>query len=1250
MKYLSRFIAMLMSAALLLTPCAFAAGNDEDVLSAISHSDTDIGGAALSGRDINFNVPNSYSGTVSLSGTLTFSYDTAKYEYATIVSFKRDSKIVTTLTVEDTVAVDMEVQYRVIGDPDNTYSTTYKLYVARKANVPAVFAGSIDKTIIYPEETVIKFSSSDFTSLYTANDGGALTYIQIIGQSTTVGSLNYSSGANITAANLGNITFTAKAGGTITYQVYAYNSKGQVNNNPVALTIKVDSIGLPTITDSLGKTAKAGDTVTFTAANFTSKATIPGVFNSIKIVPSTASSSTKIGKWYYNGVNFTGERTITAANINLLTFVASAEGVASFDWYVSNELGFSAAKSDSISVGEGSLKPTNYSSSASIINGGTWTFARSHFAYTPTTDTIYYIKITTIPSASDGYLYLTTALTADTTAGYPAIAKDTALKAGAIIPVNYIQYMRMSTKNTSTNKTITFKWTVTKDSVLTSTSWAADTATYTLNIGSPTAISYTSDLNMPATFSATDFSNVFRTASGETLSYVTFTLPTATTGKLYYEYDATTAKGTSVSASTKYYASASPYISYVSFVPATGYTGTATITYKAYAASGNSTTGTVSVSVTNTAGGTFSYSTDKDSPVLFDAKDFISSFKSATDKTLSYVRFTLPTSSQGTLYYNYDLNGNYDYAISSSSRFYAYSADYLSYVSFVPKSGYTGTVSISFTGYSSDGYSYSGKVIVNVVDSPGGVVHYYSGVNVPVKLSANDFADEFISSTGSVLSYVTFKLPTASEGVLYTDYNTYDKTGTKVSASTKYYNSSSPSISSITYAPADGYTGVVTISFTAYSVSGTSYTGKLIMTTGELTAGTVTLTTARNTAVSLSGSSFSTAFARQAGKTLSYVRFSIPSASYGRLYQDYKSSSNTGTSVSSTTNYYVTSTPLISTLTFVPQTGFSGTVTVNYTGYTSSGEYYDGKLKIIVGTSTSYIYYSVESGDVVFFDEDDFNDVFITQTGSTLHYVNFTLPSSSAGRLHYNYVDKNSTGSYVSAGTNYYRTSSPRISNVSFVPASGYSGTVTIGYTAYSSGGTKYSGSIYISVNITDTVTEPVFTDLSGYSWAEDAIEYLYSKGVVNGTGSGRFSPQSDITRGDFIVMLYRGFGFSGSRTSSFDDVQSGLYYYDAIAAAESLGIAQGDGKSFRPNGTLSRQDAMVLVYRTLDVMGKAPSSGSGRLSSFSDGGQVADYAVAAVESLIKAGVIEGSNGRIYPNSSITRAEMSVILYRVLML
>ncbi|CAM4289034.1 S-layer homology domain-containing protein [Paenibacillus typhae] len=176
------------------------------------------------------------------------------------------------------------------------------------------------------------------------------------------------------------------------------------------------------------------------------------------------------------------------------------------------------------------------------------------------------------------------------------------------------------------------------------------------------------------------------------------------------------------------------------------------------------------------------------------------------------------------------------------------------------------------------------------------------------------------------------------------------------------------------------------------------------------------------------------------------------------------------------------------------------------------------------------------------------------------------------------------------------------------------------------------------------------FKDIDGkYSWASEAIDALYAKGVIKGTSETAFSPGKNITRADFVVLLVRALGLEAEAGSNFADVTQGTYYYEALGIARKLGIINGmDGNNFNPKGEVSRQDMMVIAARALRAVNKLSASGSaGDLSSFTDGAKVAKYAVDSVAALIKEEIVQGDGKAINPSGTATRAEAAVIIYRI---
>ena len=177
------------------------------------------------------------------------------------------------------------------------------------------------------------------------------------------------------------------------------------------------------------------------------------------------------------------------------------------------------------------------------------------------------------------------------------------------------------------------------------------------------------------------------------------------------------------------------------------------------------------------------------------------------------------------------------------------------------------------------------------------------------------------------------------------------------------------------------------------------------------------------------------------------------------------------------------------------------------------------------------------------------------------------------------------------------------------------------------------------------------FVDVDqNYSWVVQPVDYLANHKVVSGTANCVYSPEKALSRADFVMMLNRAYDMNDYvGGGSFADVPDGAYYSDAVSAAKNLGIVSGDQNgNFNPGSALTRQDAMVMLRRTLDKTGlKFPGGG---LTAFADASAVSPYAQADVAALADAGIISGANGKLTPKNPVTRAEMAVMLYRAMML
>jgi len=177
------------------------------------------------------------------------------------------------------------------------------------------------------------------------------------------------------------------------------------------------------------------------------------------------------------------------------------------------------------------------------------------------------------------------------------------------------------------------------------------------------------------------------------------------------------------------------------------------------------------------------------------------------------------------------------------------------------------------------------------------------------------------------------------------------------------------------------------------------------------------------------------------------------------------------------------------------------------------------------------------------------------------------------------------------------------------------------------------------------------FNDVTADAWYAPAVSFLAAREITLGTGDGKYSPAAQLTRGEFIVLMMRAYGLAPDTNPADNFTDAGSTYYTGyLAAAKQLGIAAGVGNNmFAPEKELTRQEMSALLYNGLKAIGQLPEDVSGKmLSDFSDAGQVDPWAKDAITMLIRAGVISGSSGKLFPLENTNRAEMAQVLYNLL--
>ena len=180
---------------------------------------------------------------------------------------------------------------------------------------------------------------------------------------------------------------------------------------------------------------------------------------------------------------------------------------------------------------------------------------------------------------------------------------------------------------------------------------------------------------------------------------------------------------------------------------------------------------------------------------------------------------------------------------------------------------------------------------------------------------------------------------------------------------------------------------------------------------------------------------------------------------------------------------------------------------------------------------------------------------------------------------------------------------------------------------------------------------DSTFSDVKTSDWFYDDVRYVCENGLMNGTGSGTFSPKATTTRGMIVTILYRLAGSPAVTASApFADVAPDSYCADAAAWAAETGVAAGiGGGRFAPQRAITRAELAAMLYRFAARQDGGVTNSAAMTAAdtaFSDAAQIPAYATQAVAWAAETGLIRGDAGRFLPQSSAARAQTAAILHR----
>ena len=159
------------------------------------------------------------------------------------------------------------------------------------------------------------------------------------------------------------------------------------------------------------------------------------------------------------------------------------------------------------------------------------------------------------------------------------------------------------------------------------------------------------------------------------------------------------------------------------------------------------------------------------------------------------------------------------------------------------------------------------------------------------------------------------------------------------------------------------------------------------------------------------------------------------------------------------------------------------------------------------------------------------------------------------------------------------------------------------------------------------------FADVSGNAWYASAVNYVVDKGLMNGTGEDKFSPNADTTRGMIVTVLARLDGKSTAGTPWFAAGQRWAMEYE---------ISDGTNMT----GAITREQLVAMLFRYAVKNGLEAVTLSENLTQFTDASNISAWAVSAMQWAVGQGLIQGSNGQLRPQANASRAEVATILMR----
>ena len=192
--------------------------------------------------------------------------------------------------------------------------------------------------------------------------------------------------------------------------------------------------------------------------------------------------------------------------------------------------------------------------------------------------------------------------------------------------------------------------------------------------------------------------------------------------------------------------------------------------------------------------------------------------------------------------------------------------------------------------------------------------------------------------------------------------------------------------------------------------------------------------------------------------------------------------------------------------------------------------------------------------------------------------------------------------------------------------------------------------SLAVSASAANTVNRKAadFKDYNAKSWYAEAVSAAVDNGLLYGKSATVIDPNGDMTRAEMAAIINRSFGcYVKADISKYTDVAKSKWYYDDVAMAVQMGTYNGrSASSMAPDAPISRQEAMTVVARALELDYDAYAKTD--LSAFSDRDKISTWALPYVRAMVGADYIHGRGKILAPLDNITRAEFAQIFHNII--